>query len=542
MKSKKGIIFISVVIAVLLIILALLVNHLVCRDGIAPPALLSIDSKITSIYHSITNAFTEVTDYIKYVFMKASAIQTPEYPSDYLPLYSGSRVLEYSFDQSTNSVLVSCGTNDTFDSIMSSYYDIFSGDLSVSYFKQYIINDKYTAYGMIGNFVFFLEAQPSENEKYRYEINTQLHYLTGSELLQENFFRLQGGINSQLYTTPYIYMYQLPADDDYICFQLRDYKSRLLAIETNVELYIDEELYGISYYDDTIRVPVSLLSGLHDIKMISYDGNDCIRAFDIMEKTLVYDAAGQSDFYELASNYNSGENLYIINTDDVDDISYLIYFTNINSLYLEGSESIQNYSTILSMDSLKRLFLKNTSSDIFSRLNSLADLKTLEISYCSADIQLGNDFVSLPCSELTLDNCSNLYFDDYGLFSVNLESLTIKNNYSLESIGLTAVYPNLRSLSFEQCDGLLSVLITSNLPNINSLEVSNCLQFDLTQSFDNTSSLMNVNFADNPALGEHGEKYIHSIWTCENLVTYSIEGCRYINDIDYAGHPWEKVK
>lgn len=541
MKSKAGIIFISVIIAVLFIVMALLVNHLICRDGEAPSALLSVDSKVSQMYHSVMSGVNKVFSYIKYVFMKASAIQTPEYPSDYLPLYSGSRVLEYTFDETTNTVYVTSGTNDSFDSILSSYFDLFSQSASVDYFKEYIINDKYTAYGMIGNFVFMLEVFPSESDKYHHEIKTELHYLTGDALKQENFFRLQGGINSYLYTTPYIYMYQIPGDSDNIYFKLRDYKSQLLSINTNVRLYIDEELYGVRYYGDTIRVPISALNEMHNIKMIAYDDNKCIRAFDIMENVLVYDAQGEKDFYNLASYYNSCENLFIINTDNINDISYLIYFTHMRSLYIEGSDKIENYGTISSITSLERLFLKNTNSDFIQQLSTLENLKTLEISDYNQIIQLGNYFISLPCAEITLDNCPNLYFSDNGLFSVNLERLSVKNNYSLKSIGLIAVYPKLREINFENCDGFLSILNTANLPNINSINIAGCNQFDLTQSFDNTSSLINAAFTNDAALGEVSQKYIQSVWACENLVSYNVSGCRYISEIAYEGQPWEKV-
>ena len=435
MKSKTGIIFISIVTAVLFIVLMLLINHLICRDGDAPSALLAIDSKVYYIYNSVTDWLDKAFDYIKYVFMKASAKQTPEYPGDHLPLYAGSRVLEYTFNESTNTVNILCGTNDSFDSIISSYFELFSEKTELSYFKEYIINDKYTSYGMIGNFVFLLEVEPSQNDKYHFVIKTDLHYLTGNELEQENFFRLLGGVNSYLYTTPYIYMYQIPGDTEYIYFQLRDYKSRLLSIETYVKLYIDENLYDIRYYGDTVRVPVSAFNEMRNVKMVSYDSSGCIRAFDIMEKTLVYDAKGKIDYYDLASYYNSCQNLYIINTQDINDISYLIYFTRVRSLYIQGSEKTENYSTILSLTSLEKLFLKGISGDIIHNLNVLGNLKVLEISDYSDEIQLGNYFINTSCAEIALDNCPNLYFSDNGLFSVKLERLSVKSNYSLKING-----------------------------------------------------------------------------------------------------------
>ena len=454
MKSKVGIIFISIIIALLVILMALLINHLVCQDGDAPQTLIDIDQKASSVYNSAKNSIADFFSYVKYVFIKATAIQTPEYPADYLPLYPDCRVTSYSFNGITNSLNISFGTEDSFNAIYNHYYLLFADDINVNYFKQYKLNDKYLASGMIGNFTFLLEAVPSDNKKYSYEITTQLHYLVGDEFRMENFFRSQKAINSYVFSSPYIYMYQMPEDNDYIYLQLKDYKSQMFALDTHVEMYIDGEFFASRYYGGTIRVPIDTFSKMKNVMMVSFDSNNCIRGVDVMKNTLCYNAEGHEDLYDLASNYSDTENLYIYNSEGLKEISYLQYFKNIKSLYLTGNDKIKNYSCLLGLSSLSKLYLDNVNNEIIYDLNQLNQLEMLQISNCETDIDLGEDFVDLQCKDITLNNCPNLTFDEYGLFSFHLERLAIEYNNSLDSIGFIAAYPNMRIIELSNCDNL----------------------------------------------------------------------------------------
>jgi len=540
MKSKVGIIFISITIALLVIILAMLVNHLICRDGNAPQTLIRIDEKVVGVINSAKNSITGVTDYIKYVFKKATAIKTPEYPSDYLPLYPESSVTSYTFNETTNTLKISVGTKDTLNVIYDFYNSMFINDITVDYFKQFKDESNYSAYGMIGNFTFLLEAIPNDDEKYEYQIKTQLHYLINDELAMENFYRQQNVADSYIFTNPYIHLYQKDGDESYIYLQLIDYKSQLLDIDTHVELYINDEFYSSRYYGDTIRIPLSALNKMQNIKMISFDNNECIRAVDILEDLLIYNAYGQTDLYELTENYNKVRNLFIINSESIEDISYFNYFTNLESLYFEGNSEIDNYSSLLYLKDLSALHLKNVNDNIINELHELASLTRLEISDSKYDIYLGENFNTYSCKELKLSNCSNIIFDEYGLLSLTLERLDILYNYSIDSLEFISVYPNLRVLNLSNCDNLSTLISTDNLPNLNVITINNCQEFDFSQPLDNSPSLMNVKLTSNSSFSKINVESLQSIWTNNNLVVFEVNNCIHAEDIIYYDRPWYK--
>lgn len=539
MKSKRGIIFASIIIAILVIVMVLLVNHIICQNDKAPAALKKIDNKSVEIYNSAADSITSSLNYVIYIYQKITAIDAPEYPNDNLPLYHESRVIDYKFDDESNSLWISSGSNDSFETITADYQAMFTDELTVDYFKQYSSTQSYTAYGMVGNFTFLMEIMPSEHRKYDYEINTSLSYLKGNDLDMENFFRQNVGSNSYLYSNPYIHMYMMPNDNENIYLQLRDYKSQLLNIDTHVKLYIDGELHSTRYYGDTIVLPVSALNQLHIVRMIAFDENDCIWAIDEMQNTLLYNASAQTDFYELASYFSSAQNLFVYNTDSIEDIGYLQYFTNLESLYLRGNDKITDYNTILNMPVLSELYLDNVNNRIVKNLNQIKSLNVLELSNISLDIDLGADFANLQCSELIIDNCSNVTFDEYGLFSMSLERLEIDYNYSLKNIGFISVYPQLHILDISNCDRLTTVLNTVNLPNLNMVSIDNCAAFDLSQPLDNMNSLMYVSFANNIALAKHSDIYINSIWSNTQLISFSVQSCNNVDDFSYNYEVWK---
>lgn len=539
MKSKRGTIFAYIMITILVIVIALLINHIICKDGQANENLMKIDSKAVEIFNSVTSDIKSSLNYVKYIYQNITSIKAQEYPDDKLPLYEGSKVIDYTFDENANSLQISVGTNDSFETINAQYQAMFTNEIEVDYFKKFDNPQNYTAYGMIGNFTFLLEVTPSEHKKYDYEINTQLNYLKGDDLNRENFYRQHVGSNSYLYSNPYIYMYMMPNDKDNIYLQLKDYKSQLLNIDTHVELYIDSELYSSRYYGDTIVLPVSKLNQLHTVKMIAFDENGCIWAIDEMQNTLCYDASGQSDFYNLASYYSSVQNLFIYNTETIKDIGYLQYFTNLKSLYLQGNDNINNYSTISNMTVLSELYLDSADNIIIENLNQIKSLNVLKLSNIKLEIDLGADFTNLQCSELIIDNCPNLTFDDYGLFSMSLERLKIDYNYSLQSIGFISVYPQLHMIDISNCDRLSTVLNTINLPNLNMFSVNNCASFDLSQPLDNMNSIMNVRFENNISLGKHSTEYINSVWSNNQLITYKVENCTNVNSFSYNNNVWK---
>ncbi|MBN2880060.1 MAG: hypothetical protein JXN65_10590 [Clostridia bacterium] len=542
MNSKTKLILIIIVIVMLATVLLLLINHMACADGEAPQSLLSIDAKMSALYQAVIKPFVKAFDYVKYVFQKASAIQTAEYPSGYLPLYPDSRVLEYSFDPITNSLSIVSGTNDSFSQISSFYDGLFSGQIAADYLRQFKNESSYTIYGMIGNFAFLSEIQPSDSKKYGYEIDTELHYLKGGELAMENFFRKLNSSSAFIYSNPYIYMYQKTGDEQSIYLQLRDYKSQLLNLNTSVELYIDNELYAKRYYGDTIRMSISELSSIHRIMMVAYDSYNCIRAVDVMENALCYDASGQTDFYALVSDFSKADHLYIYNTESIVDISYLIYFSELKSLFLEGGNEAKNYTTILSLPSLKRLFIKDISDPMIYKLNVLNGLEVLQIDTCGLNLSLGDDFAALACRDIELINCPYLTFDAGGILPGNMERLSISRNYSLSDIAFVSAYPNMHVLELSDCDGMITLLNTSSLPNLNMLTISGCRVFDLSQPLSGMPMLMNTALKNNPTLASADDSFLNSFWASENVIAFSVSGCGNGSDIEYSAEPWKEAQ
>lgn len=336
-------------------------------------------------------------------------------------------------------------------------------------------------------------------------------------------------------------MYQLQSDTENIYLQLKDYKSRLLSLDTHVELYIDDEFFASRYYGDTIRIPISTFSKMRNVKMISFDNNNCVHAIDIMENTLCYDAKDRIDFYDLAEKYSNAKNLFISNSDALEDISYLQYFIDLESLYFEGNDKIDNYLPLLNLPNLTELSLKKINDHVIQKLNLIEKLDVLELTDCKIEISLGEDFANLSCKELKINNCPNLSFDEFGLFSVQLERLSISYNYSLNSIGFIAPYPNMHIIDLSYCDGLSTMLNTVNLPNLNMLTIDNCQVFDLSQPLDNIPSLMHVTLSNNPNFAKISNEYIKSIWANSNLIIFDVTNCNNINEIDYFNKPWKKV-
>lgn len=541
MRYRSGIVFISIAIVIVIFVLALMINHMICVGGDAPEALLRIDTVFMKAVNAVGKVFTDFFDYTKYLFEKITTKKTPEYPADQMPLYPECKIREYSFDENTNTVDISLDTADTL-AIVSEYYDVFfTGKTSVDYFKQYISEDDYTAYGMIGNFTFLLQTQPSSAKKYSTTIDIHLHYMKGSEAARENFFRSNGGMDSYLFTHPYIYMYQLKGDNESVYLQLRDYKSQLLNIETNVELYIDNVFYSSRYYGDTIRVPIDQLNGMHRIEMISYDENGNVAAMDILENAVCYNAAVQQSLYDLTEKYSNALHIFMYNTESLTDISFFFYFPHLQSLYFEGSDKIQDYSSLLLLEDISLLSISGVDDDVLTRLFTLQNLKMLEIQNTPYEISLGESFISLQAPELIIKNCTNILFDEYGLFSFRLERLEIENNYSMDSLSFISPYPNFRMLSLKNVDNLYTITNTANLEQLNMLSLENCRQLDFSQPINTTSSLMRVDFADCASLGKNGDEHISTIWQSDNLLYFSAKGCSHISDISYQSAPWDEV-
>lgn len=378
----------------------------------------SVGEKITHTLNVVGDSFRDFFSYCENLYLKITNINVPEYPSNHLPLYPNARVTSYNYTDNNYSIDVSCGTDDSFDTIYQYYQELFSTSIIADYFVEYAYEDEYYAYGMIGNFTFLLHVMPSnEKEKHPYTISTQLYYLLDGDLDMENTFRQLKGTNSYIFTNPYIYIYRKSEDINNIYFQLRNYKCDMLNIEMSVELYINNKFYKSRYLGDTIRVPLAELSQMCNIKMIGFDNKNCIRSFVIMDNTLIFNS---NDFFELSSlstDYPQVKNAYIYNTQNLTDISAISTLNHLEYLRFEGNNKISDYSDILSLLSLSKLFVSNVDSSLIYQLNQLNMLDILEISNCTTPISLNAHFGNLPCKEIQLTNCQEITLDSAVILS-----------------------------------------------------------------------------------------------------------------------------
>ncbi len=102
---------------------------------------------------------------------------------------------------------------------------------NVDYKAEYILDNEYYAYGMIGNFTFLIEimeASDSIKGDYEYTIATNIHYLLDNELETETSFRELKGTNASIYINPNIKIYQKTSDADGIYFEFPLYKMELI--------------------------------------------------------------------------------------------------------------------------------------------------------------------------------------------------------------------------------------------------------------------------------------------------------------------------
>jgi len=231
-----------------------------------------------------------------------------------------------------------------------------------------------------------------------------------------------------------------------------------------------------------------------------------------------------------------------VNSNVISDIPYISYFTDLKSLYLDGSKNIDDYSPILNLKNIEILCLGQADNKIITHISQLENLKLLKLAGCSQNISLGKDFTSASFRELELINCPNLSFDKNGLLPFSLERLSVTYNYSLDSISFVSVYPNLHIIELSKCDNLLTVFNIKNLQGLNILNIDNCQQFCPSQPFDNLISLQKVSFSGLSSINEAGISYINSIWSNNNLIEFNVLNITGINDFTYYNEPWRKDK
>lgn len=228
---------------------------------------------------------------------------------------------------------------------------------------------------------------------------------------------------------------------------------------------------GEIYIDDLEKIEeLTILPDRNNLDLLEYkfENIDMIKYFINLKKLSIYD--GKFTNISSLKNLKKLKYLFIINSEEIEDIFPLKELKELEYLEIRGNGEIKKNTKVLSeLKKLKLLKFRYNPDDIFPNLNSLTNLEYLEVR-CVIENNLPErrfnistgEGIELPVKyEVDVENISKLK----KLELLNLENIKLKNTFYLSKL------KNIKKLKMRRCN-IDDIVYLAGLKRLEYLDLS----------------------------------------------------------------------